>query len=244
VRLQYPNAIQAALDGVSLTIHPGQTVDFVGASGSGKTTLANLLPRFLEPTSGQISLGGVPLPEWNLDSLRAHMAYVSQDVVMFNDTVAHNIALGSDVNEGRIWEALQAANLDSFVRGLPQQENTWVGHNATQFSGGQRQRLAIARAIYKNAPILILDEATSALDSASEHAVKTALKALMHNRTSLVIAHRLSTIEHADVIVVMQRGRIVEMGQHDQLLASGGVYAKLYLSHNEHGVMDETAAEH
>ena len=244
VRLQYPNAIQAALDGVSLTIQPGQTVAFVGASGSGKTTLANLLPRFLEPTSGQISLGGVPLPEWNLDSLRAHMAYVSQDVVMFNDTVAHNIALGSDVNEGRIWEALQAANLDSFVRGLPQQENTWVGHNATQFSGGQRQRLAIARAIYKNAPILILDEATSALDSASEHAVKTALKALMHNRTSLVIAHRLSTIEHANVIVVMQRGRIVEMGQHDQLLASGGVYAKLYLSHNEHGVMDETAAEH
>ena len=160
------------------------------------------------------------------------MAYVSQDVVMFNDTVANNIALGSDVQSDRIWQALEASDLDSFVRGLPQQENTWVGHNATQFSGGQRQRLAIARAIYKNAPILILDEATSALDTASEQSVKNALKVLMQGRTSLVIAHRLSTIEHADVIVVLQRGRIVEMGSHQDLLALNGSYTALYQTSN------------
>lgn len=239
VSLQYPTATEPALDQVSLAIEPGQTVALVGASGSGKTTLANLLPRFLEPSSGQVSLDGVALKDWDLKSLRSHMAYVSQDVVMFNDTVAHNIALGSAVDTARIWQALEASNLADFVRELPQQENTWVGHNATQFSGGQRQRLAIARAIYKNAPILILDEATSALDSASELAVKTALKALMHNRTSLVIAHRLSTIEHADVIVVMQRGRIVEIGKHEQLLLSGGAYAMLHSSHHVNGQMDE-----
>ena len=232
VCLQYPSATHPALDGVSLTIQPGQTVALVGTSGSGKTTLANLLPRFLEPTSGQICLDGVSLPDWSLESLRSHMAYVSQDVVMFNDTVANNIALGSDVQSDRIWQALEASDLDSFVRGLPQQENTWVGHNATQFSGGQRQRLAIARAIYKNAPILILDEATSALDTASEQSVKNALKVLMQGRTSLVIAHRLSTIEHADVIVVLQRGRIVEMGSHQDLLALNGSYTALYQTSN------------
>ena len=232
VCLQYPSATHPALDGVSLTIQPGQTVALVGTSGSGKTTLANLLPRFLEPTSGQICLDGVSLPDWSLESLRSHMAYVSQDVVMFNDTVANNIALGSDVQFDRIWQALEASDLDSFVRGLPQQENTWVGHNATQFSGGQRQRLAIARAIYKNAPILILDEATSALDTASEQSVKNALKVLMQGRTSLVIAHRLSTIEHADVIVVLQRGRIVEMGSHQDLLALNGSYTALYQTSN------------
>ena len=232
VCLQYPSATHPALDGVSLTIQPGQTVALVGTSGSGKTTLANLLPRFLEPTSGQICLDGVSLPDWSLESLRSHMAYVSQDVVMFNDTVANNIALGSDVQSDRIWQALEASDLDSFVRGLPQQENTWVGHNATQFSGGQRQRLAIARAIYKNAPILILDEATSALDTASEQSVKNALKVLMQGRTSLVIAHRLSTIEHADVIVVLQRGRIVEMGSHQDLLDLNGSYTALYQTSN------------
>ena len=232
VCLQYPSATHPALDGVSLTIQPGRTVALVGTSGSGKTTLANLLPRFLEPTSGQICLDGVSLPNWSLESLRSHMAYVSQDVVMFNDTVANNIALGSDVQFDRIWQALEASDLDSFVRGLPQQENTWVGHNATQFSGGQRQRLAIARAIYKNAPILILDEATSALDTASEQSVKNALKVLMQGRTSLVIAHRLSTIEHADVIVVLQRGRIVEMGSHQDLLALNGSYTALYQTSN------------
>ena len=230
VSLQYPSATEPALDRVSLRIQPGQTVALVGASGSGKTTLANLLPRFLEPSSGRVSLDGVALKDWSLPALRQHMAYVSQDVVMFNDSVANNIALGAELDSAKMWKALSAANLDDFVRGLPQQENTWVGHNATQLSGGQRQRLAIARAIYKNSPILILDEATSALDTASEQSVKHALKELMHGRTSLVIAHRLSTIEHADVIVVMQHGQIVEMGTHTDLLARQGTYKALYHS--------------
>jgi subfamily B ATP-binding cassette protein MsbA len=228
ITLQYPSATSPALKAVSLTIQPGQTVALVGPSGSGKTTLANLLPRFLEPTSGQVRLDGIPLKDWSLASLRSQVAYVSQDVVMFNDTVAQNIALGETVDMARVWKALEAANLGDFVRGLPHQENTLVGHNATQLSGGQRQRLAIARAIYKDAPILILDEATSALDTTSEQAVKDALHVLMQGRTSLVIAHRLSTIEHADLIVVMQAGSIVETGTHTQLMAQGGAYAALY----------------
>ena len=228
VSLQYPCATQAALDRVSLSIQPGQTVALVGPSGSGKTTLANLLPRFLDPSSGQVRLDGVPLKDWSLTSLRGQFAYVSQDVVMFNDSVAHNIALGDSVDTERVWRALEAANLGDFVRSLPQQEHTQVGHNATQLSGGQRQRLAIARALYKNAPILILDEATSALDTTSEQAVKEALHGLMQGRTSLVIAHRLSTIEHADLIVVMQAGHIVETGTHSQLMSQGGAYAALY----------------
>jgi subfamily B ATP-binding cassette protein MsbA len=228
VNLQYPTAQHPALNHVSLTIQPGQTVALVGPSGSGKTTLANLLPRFLDPTSGQVRLDGVPLKDWSLASLRRQVAYVSQDVVMFNDTVAHNIALGDTVDSARVWAALEAANLGDFVRSLPQQENTVVGHNATQLSGGQRQRLAIARAIYKDAPILVLDEATSALDTASEQAVKDALQVLMKGRTSLVIAHRLSTIEHADLIVVMQSGHIVETGTHAVLMNQRGAYAALY----------------
>ena len=228
ITLQYPSATSPALNGVSLTIQPGQTVALVGPSGSGKTTLANLLPRFLDPTSGQVKLDGVPLKDWSLASLRSQVAYVSQDVVMFNDTVAQNIALGEAVDSARVWSALEAANLGDFVRSLPNQENTLVGHNATQLSGGQRQRLAIARAIYKDAPILILDEATSALDTTSEQAVKDALNVLMQGRTSLVIAHRLSTIEHADLIVVMQAGSIVETGTHSQLMTQNGAYAALY----------------
>jgi subfamily B ATP-binding cassette protein MsbA len=172
----------------------------------------------------------VKLQDWSLANLRSQVAYVSQDVVMFNDTVAHNIALGEELDHARLWRALEAANLADYVRDLPEQEHTQVGHNATQLSGGQRQRLAIARALYKDAPILILDEATSALDTASEQAVKNALKALMQGRTSLVIAHRLSTIEHADVIVVMQAGEVVETGTHEALLATHGVYAKLHTS--------------
>jgi ATP-binding cassette, subfamily B, bacterial MsbA len=228
VTLQYPSATSPALNGVSLTIQPGQTVALVGPSGSGKTTLANLLPRFLDPSSGQVCLDGVPLQDWSLSSLRSQVAYVSQDVVMFNDSVAQNIALGETVDTARVWSALEAANLGDFVRSLPHQENTLVGHNATQLSGGQRQRLAIARAIYKDAPILILDEATSALDTTSEQAVKDALNVLMQGRTSLVIAHRLSTIEHADLIVVMQGGSIVETGTHGQLMGQNGAYAALY----------------
>ena len=230
IRLQYPSATSPALNGVSLTIQPGQTVALVGPSGSGKTTLANLLPRFLDPTSGQVSLDGVPLKDWSLASLRSQVAYVSQDVVMFNDTVAQNIALGETIETARVWKAIEAANLGDFVRSLPHQENTLVGHNATQLSGGQRQRLAIARAIYKDAPILILDEATSALDNASEQLVKEALQTLMQNRTCIVIAHRLSTIEHADVIVVMQSGQIIEMGTHAQLMMQHGVYTALHAS--------------
>jgi len=241
VTLQYPSATSPALNGVNLTIQPGQTVAFVGPSGSGKTSLANLLPRFLEPTSGQVRLDGVPLKDWSLASLRSQVAFVSQDVIMFNDSVAQNIALGETVDTARVWRALEAANLGDFVRGLPHQENTLVGHNATQLSGGQRQRLAIARAIYKNAPILILDEATSALDTASEQAVKDALNVLMQGRTSLVIAHRLSTIEHADLIVVMQAGSIVEMGPHQSLLAAGGVYAQLHKS-TDNGLIGDNAS--
>ena len=230
VALTYPSATAPALAGVSLSIQAGQTVALVGASGSGKTTLANVLPRFIKPTSGQVLLDGVPLQEWQLTNLRSHMAYVSQDVVMFNDSIAHNIALGDRLDTDRLWHALQAANLADFVKALPQQEHTTVGHNATELSGGQRQRLAIARALYKNAAILILDEATSALDNASEQLVKDALHNLMQNRTSIVIAHRLSTIEHADVIVVMQSGRIVEMGSHSALMAQQGAYAALHAS--------------
>jgi subfamily B ATP-binding cassette protein MsbA len=234
VSLTYPSASTPALDGVSLHIRAGQTVALVGASGSGKTTLANLLPRFLEPTGGQVFLDGVPVREWQLPHLRKHMAYVSQDVVMFNDTIANNIALGDEVDYTRLWHALKAANLAEFVHGLPQQLNSFVGHNATELSGGQRQRLAIARAIYKDASILILDEATSALDNASEQLVKDALHTLMQNRTSIVIAHRLSTIEHADVIVVMQSGKIAEMGSHNALLAQHGAYAALHASATQH----------
>jgi subfamily B ATP-binding cassette protein MsbA len=241
VTLQYPSATSPALNGVSLTIQRGQTVALVGPSGSGKTTLANLLPRFLEPSTGQVRLDGVPLKDWSLASLRKQMAYVSQDVVMFNDTVAQNIALGETPDKARVWKALEAANLVDFVRGLPHQENTLVGHNATQLSGGQRQRLAIARAIYKDAPILILDEATSALDTTSEQAVKDALHVLMQGRTSLVIAHRLSTIEHADLIVVMQTGSVVETGTHQQLLAAGGMYAQLYKS-TDNGLIGDNAS--
>ena len=240
VTLQYPSATSPALNGVNLTIQPGQTVALVGPSGSGKTTLANLLPRFLDPSSGQVRLDGMSLKDWSLQSLRKQLAFVSQDVVMFNDTVASNIALGETIDTDRVWKALEAANLGDFVRDLPLQENTRVGHNATQLSGGQRQRLAIARAIYKDAPILILDEATSALDTASEQAVKDALNVLLQGRTSLIIAHRLSTIEHADLIVVMQAGGIVEMGTHTQLMASNGVYTQLHASAHS-GLMGESS---
>ena len=199
----------------------------VGPSGAGKTTLVNLLPRFLAPTSGELLLDGRRLEEWDLSSLRQQFAMVSQDVVMFNDTVAANVALGAQLDEAKVWASLEAANLGDHVRRMPQGLQTVVGHNAVQLSGGQRQRLAIARAVYKDAPILILDEATSALDTESERLVQDALQRLMQNRTTLVIAHRLSTIEHANRVVVMERGHIVEQGSHAQLLAQGGLYARL-----------------
>lgn len=216
-----------ALRHLSLMIHPGEVVALVGPSGAGKTTLVNLLPRFVEPSEGQISIDGVPLPDWDLHSLRNQFAMVSQDVVMFNDSIAANVALGQEVDEPRLLECLAAANLQDFVERQPQGIHSVVGHNANQMSGGQRQRLAIARALYKNAPILILDEATSALDTESERLVQEALSRLMKGRTTLVIAHRLSTIEHADRVIVMERGQVAEQGSHQQLMELGGLYARL-----------------
>lgn len=219
---------EPALDGVDLSISAGQTVALVGPSGAGKSSLVNLLPRFFEPSSGEVRLDGVSLPDWNVDALRHQFALVSQDVVLFNDTVAANVALGDAIDAERVRAALSSAHLLDFVMTLPNGFEQLIGHNGSELSGGQRQRLAIARAIYKDAPVLILDEATSALDSQSERAVQDALERLMRGRTTLVIAHRLSTIEHADRVVVMDRGRVVEQGTHAQLLGAGGLYARLH----------------
>ena len=227
-RVAYSNDGAPAVDALNLTIAPGETVALVGASGAGKTTLVNLLPRFVEPTSGRIELDGHELREWQIDALRGQFALVSQHVVMLNDTVAANVALGMAVDKDKVLACLKAANLERFVDELPRGMDTLVGHNATQLSGGQRQRLAIARALYKDAPVLILDEATSALDTESERAVQEALQRLMHNRTTLVIAHRLSTVQHASRIVVMDAGRIIETGTHAELIERDGPYSRLY----------------
>lgn len=227
-RVAYSDDGAPAVDALNLTISPGQTVALVGASGAGKTTLVNLLPRFVEPTSGRIELDGHELREWQIDALRGQFALVSQHVVMLNDTVAANVALGMAVDKDKVLACLKAANLERFVDELPRGMDTLVGHNATQLSGGQRQRLAIARALYKDAPVLILDEATSALDTESERAVQEALQRLMRNRTTLVIAHRLSTVQHASRIVVMDAGRIIESGSHTELIERDGPYSRLY----------------
>jgi ATP-binding cassette, subfamily B, bacterial MsbA len=229
VSLTYPGAARPALDGVSLDIRPGETVALVGPSGGGKSTLIHLLPRFYHPQAGHITLDGHDLETLTLESLRRQVSLVSQQVVLFNDTVAANIAYGraDRVSEADIVRAAEAAHAMEFIGGLPEGLATRIGENGARLSGGQRQRIAIARAILKDAPILLLDEATSALDTESERAVQAALETLMRGRTTIVIAHRLSTIENADRIVVLAQGRIAESGTHRELVAAGGVYAGL-----------------
>ena len=228
VTVRYPSDPNPALSDLNLELRVGESVALVGPSGAGKSTLVNLLPRFLEPTAGSVLLDGRDLAEWSVEALRRQFALVSQDVVLFNDSVAANVALGGVPDRQRVEDALRAANLLDFARSLPNGIDSLVGHNGSQMSGGQRQRLAIARAIYKDAPILLLDEATSALDSESERLVQQALDTLMRGRTSLVIAHRLSTVERADRIVVLEGGRVVQQGSHAELLGRGGLYAKLH----------------
>ena len=230
VRFTYPGAERPALDGVSLTIRPGESVALVGPSGSGKTTAANLLPRFYSIDAGQIRIDGHALPDIRLASLRDNIALVSQDVVLFNDTIAANIAYGGkkDATLEEIRAAARAAHALEFIDALPEGFETQIGENGVKLSGGQRQRLAIARAILKDAPILILDEATSALDTESERHVQAALDELMKGRSTLVIAHRLSTVERADRIVALAHGHVQEEGSHAELLAHDGLYARLY----------------
>lgn len=228
---QYPGHEREVLQGIDLTVEPGETIALVGRSGGGKTTITNLLLRFYNHTRGDVLIDGVPIQDYRLRNLRQQIALVSQNVSLFNDTVARNIAYGQDdVDEWRIVRAAEAAHVMEFVRDLPQGLDTLIGENGVMLSGGQRQRLAIARAFLKDAPILILDEATSALDTESERLVQEALGDLTKGRTTLVIAHRLSTIEHADRIVVLKDGAIIESGRHAELLAQGGEYTALYQS--------------
>ena len=220
-----------ALDSINLTIEPGEVMALVGRSGAGKTTLVSLLPRFLRPSSGQIYLDDISLDMLKLGDLRKQIAFVGQDIILFNNSIASNVAYGfssEQIDRKRVLEALEAANLMELINELPEGMDTIIGDNGNQLSGGQRQRLAIARAIYKNTPILILDEATSALDSESERQVQAAMDCLMVGRTTIVIAHRLSTIEHATRVAVMEKGKIIELGSHDQLIIKNGMYARLH----------------
>lgn len=232
VGLRYDGASDDALDGISFTARPGTVTAIVGRSGSGKTTLARLLPRFYEPGRGRVLLDGVPLGEWSLAALRRQIALVGQKVMLFDDSVAANIAYGAvdaaAVDPTLLAAAADAANASEFIERLPEGLATRIGENGNRLSGGQRQRLAIARAVLKDAPVLVLDEATAALDNESERLVQAALERLFPNRTTLVIAHRLSTIERADQVLVMDAGRIVEAGSHAELLARDGVYAQLH----------------
>ncbi len=227
-RFRYPSGAEDVLHGVSFTIRAGQTVAIVGRSGSGKSTIVSLLPRFYDVTGGSVLLDGHDIREYPLHSLRAQMSLVSQDVVLFNDTIRSNIAFGFPATAQQIDAAARAARVDEFAAQLPDGLDTEVGDRGTLLSGGQRQRIAIARALLRNTPILILDEATSALDTETERQIQEQLEALMKNRTTLVIAHRLSTVEKADSIIVMDGGRLIEMGTHEELLARNGQYAVLH----------------
>ena len=231
VRFRYKHADKDALRDVSFTIEPGHTVALVGASGSGKTTIANLLLRFYLPDSGGVLVDGEDIAKFTLASYRRQIAYVGQDAMLFDDTIRHNIAYGvneGEIDDARLREASRAAHVAEFADRLPEGLDTMVGEKGGRLSGGQRQRVAIARALYKNAPILILDEATSALDSESERLVQEAMTELTRGRTTLIIAHRLSTIEHAEHVLVLSQGEIIERGTHAALLSQEGTYAKLY----------------
>ncbi len=243
---QYPGANQLALKNINIKIEPGQTIALVGASGGGKSTLANLVPRFYPHDSGEIFLDGVEINTYQLANLRKQLALVNQQVTLFNDTIANNIAYGALATSTRseITAAAEDAYAMEFISKLDKGLDTEIGENGVKLSGGQRQRLALARALLKDAPILILDEATSALDTESERFIQAALQKVMRNRTTLVIAHRLSTIENADVILVMDQGRIIERGTHKELIEKNGAYARLHqMQFKEHSEKNDSHSE-
>jgi subfamily B ATP-binding cassette protein MsbA len=230
VSFAYPNSNDLALKNVSFKALPGQTIALVGASGGGKSTVTNLILRFYQHSQGRILLDGVDITDYSLSNLRAQMALVTQQVTLFNDSVANNIAYGGLANSSlaQISQAATRAYASDFIEKLPEGLQTEIGENGVKLSGGQKQRLAIARALLKNAPLLILDEATSALDTESERQIQKALKEVVQGRTSIIIAHRLSTIEHADLILVIDKGQIVERGTHQELIEKNGAYSRLY----------------